>query len=376
MQSIAFLDHAATTPLDQRILSIALEKSSAPANPSSVHRHGQSARNRLESARELVSSILAVPPAQVVFTSSATESNNAVLRGWALCKPPEAAFFSSPLEHSCVRETAKTFSDVKQVTLGVSESGTIALPAGPIPPGSLLTLMRVQNETGVVQAADAVRNHPEREKFLWLCDATQGVGLVPLGHRELGWDFLSLSSHKIYGPGGVGLLAGPGVAKLPPLLTGGPQEGGHRAGTQPVALIEAFAEALRLAFHEASERRAHLEGLESEFLGALQTSAPNGWRINGSAERLPGFLNLSLQGIEGPDAVIALDVRGFSVSSGSACSTGVMEPSEALLAMYPGDAERASSGLRITFGQGNVLAQARGIAAAIAELLERGRRRS
>ncbi|MBI1290031.1 aminotransferase class V-fold PLP-dependent enzyme [bacterium] len=374
-----FLDHAATSPLDSRLLPMLTSGLAMPRNASSVHRHGQKARAALEGAREAAAEILGVSISEVVFTSGASESNNMALRGLAAEAQRHRAPFRvlrSDLEHACVRETSSWLAATGAAELNllpVLPSGQIDLSGVPSGPSQLLCLMAVQNETGVVQPLAAARDYAERHGLLWLCDATQAVGLMDMRRDQIGWDLLSCSSHKIGGPPGVGLLAGPGLSRLEPLITGGPQESERRAGTQPVALIVAFVEALRLAVAEREQRRAHLALLEESFFGQL-AGARIDWERNGEAALVvPGYINVGFPPLEGADLVIGLDARGFSVSSGAACATGVMEPSPALRAMFPNDEARTRRAIRITPGSSNEPRQLQAVASAIAELVSKAK---
>lgn len=347
-----YLDYAATTPLDERIAPLILREMAHPANASSVHQTGQRARGRLEEARTGLAALLGLPPDQVVFTSSATEANNLALRGFCEATSRPVKILTSQLEHSCIRSTAERLADrgaAELQLMAVGEDGRARLPE--TTDASLICLMAAQNETGVIQDLEGARRLAENSGALWHCDITQYFGVEPLNVPELGAGLVSFSAHKIYGPQGIGCLAGPGLKRIAPQLTGGPQEGEHRAGTQPVALIEGFVEAAKLAVAERSQRRSHLRALESLLLGRLREAGLPFFHNGGNGARLPGFLNLSFPGFTGADLVIALDARGFSVSAGSACATGVMETSPALAAMFSQDPTRAEGALRITPGK-------------------------
>lgn len=351
-----YLDQAATTAVDPRVRAVLLEALADPLNASSVHRHGQRARRLLEQAREQMGALLGVPPQEVVFTSGASESNNLAIRGLAAAAAREGRHLrvlSSPLEHACIRETVGRLAGtgtIEASSLDVTPEGKVVIPDANGPrAGDLLCMMAVQNETGVVQPLDAARDQARSAGCLWLCDAVQAFGMMDVRVPALGASFLSLSSHKIYGPPGVGLLAGPGVSHIESQITGGPQENEHRAGTQPVALIRAFVHAARLAVEERDQRRRHVQQLTQLLVARLRDSIGD-LQVNGE-DALPGFLNVSFPGVSGADLVIALDSAGFSVSSGSACATGVMETSPALEAMFPADASRAASAIRITPGK-------------------------
>ncbi len=346
-----YFDYAATTPLDERLVPLLREHLLSPLNPSSTHSAGQKARRLLEDARERFAGLLGfTSPDHVVFTSGATEAANLALRGLAQAVPQPLRIATSEIEHSCIHDTVE---DLEKLSL----ASVITLPvteAGRTVPNSdngtdLLCLMHSNNETGVLQDMEAARRFCSAENALWLCDASQSIGKVHFDAKKTGADLVVLSSHKVYGPVGAGALAGPAVARLRPQITGGPQEDEHRAGTQPVALILAFVRAVELAVEELHQRHRHLQNLESAFLRGLKKSATP-FEINGEEPRIPGFLNLSFPGIEAADAVIALDQAGVRVSPGSACSTGVVAVSPVLAAMFPDKPERASGGIRVTFG--------------------------
>lgn len=367
-----FLDHAATTPVDPRVADFYRDRLGAPLNASSIHRQGQAARARLEFARRSVADLLGLRAEEVIFTSSASESNNLVIRGLTSRRRRmrvPTIIASSPLEHSCVRECLNWMSQEQSITLRtlpVEESGRVRLDSG-VDGTHLLCLMHAQNETGIVQDVAAAAFWRKRSNGLWLCDATQTLGRMHVNVRELKADFVTGSSHKLYAPAGVGLLAGTGLAQLDPQIIGGPQEGSLRAGTQPVALIEAFAFALKLAREDAEHETAAMKALEDEFLDMLRERGVS-FRLNGNGPRLAGFLNMSVDGFSGADMVIALDTAGICVSSGSACATGVMEVSPALAAMFPDDAKRAAGAVRITPGRGVSVEDMRRAAEVVARL--------
>ncbi|MDK2973145.1 MAG: cysteine desulfurase [Candidatus Sumerlaeota bacterium] len=353
---MAYFDHAATTPLDPRVRDVMLEHAGEPLNPSSIHQPGQRARRLLDQARGQLAAAVGLGDAgQVCFTSGATEAANLALRGLATGNTGGPLHVvTSALEHSCVRETLEHLAETGRVVLHllpVGGDGRAVLDDDAIPmQAGLLCLMHANNETGVVQDVAAARALARRRGIPWLCDACQTLGKEPLVLDDLGADLVILSAHKAYGPVGIGCLAGPGLGRLVPQITGGAQEEERRAGTPSVPLARAFAAAAELAVAELGQRREHLAALEEEFLACLaRAGAPH--RLNGTAPRLPGFLNLSFPGRDAVDMVIALDQHGESASPGSACSTGVVAASPVLAAMYPDDAERAAGGVRFTFGR-------------------------
>ncbi|MDX2177423.1 MAG: aminotransferase class V-fold PLP-dependent enzyme [Candidatus Sumerlaeia bacterium] len=371
-----YLDHAATTPLAPEALEAMRAAWERPRNASSAHRAGQAARRLLEDARARLAAALDAEPSWVVFTSGASEANNLAIRGHADHEAGHgrrAAIASSPLEHSCVRETVARLAIQGRAavhTLAVSPEGRADTAAPGLERASLLCLMAVQNETGAVQDLAGARALAARLGARWLCDGAQALGKVPFSVRASGADFVSVSAHKVGGPSGIGALVGPGVTALAPQITGGPQEGGLRAGTQAVALAAGFAAAAEAAVARLAERAARMAELERIVADALDARGVP-WRRNGGEPRAPGFFNISIEGLEGADLVIALDARGFEAGSGSACSTGVMEVSPAMHAMFPRDTARAAGALRITFGAGNTPEDAHALGAALAGLAGR-----
>lgn len=375
-----YLDHAATAPLDDAVAAFLREAQGKPLNPSSVHGAGQRARRRLEAARERLAAAVGAEPEQVLFTSGASEANNLVLRGLADRhaldgrRPPRVLW--SSLEHPCIRETVRHLGAMGRIegrALPVTEGGRVDFAAAPA--GDLLTMMTVQNETGVCLELREAREWRDAHRALWHTDAAQVLGRVPFSLRETGADLVTFSSHKIGGPAGIGALAGRALQRLSPQVTGGPQEQERRAGTQPVLLAEAFALAAERAAARVQENEIWQRTLESALFGALAAAGIFPFR-NGLEPRAPGFLNLTFPGVSGPDLVIALDARGIAVSSGAACSTGVMELSEALAAMFPQDPERAAGALRITPGMKTTLDDVQALAEALVQILPRAGLRS
>ena len=366
-------DHAATAPMREECVDLMAELASLPLNASSVHGGGRRARRILEDARTELAKVLNADPEEVVFTSGATEAANIALRGMADAiarrgRPMRIA--TSMLEHPCVRETIKALAQAgraERILLPVYEVGRFWAPNEWN--FDVITLMAVHNETGMILPIEHLEAMTASGVWFF-CDATQALGRIGLDLSALGVWLAAFSSHKIGGPAGVGALVGPGVRHITPLMTGGSQEHELRPGTQPVALCAAFARAATLAAQELESYRWMMEELESLFLQKLMTAGVL-FRINGRDPRVPGLLNISVEGLDGPDLVIALDAMGYDVSSGAACSSGVMEVSPALNAMFPDDRKRAAGALRISMGRGTTAEQVEGLAAAIAEVAAR-----
>lgn len=350
----AYFDHAATTSVDPRIAEEIARLLGHPLNPSSVHQSGQRARRILEDCRRRAAAVLGIGDTQdLIFLSGATEAANLALRGPAAAAGRPLRVASSPVEHSCVRETLASLESAGNATvepLPVGEDGRVLLPDEAPAGTDALSLMAVNNETGVRQDLHKAREFCGATGSLWVCDAAQAVGKIDVNVESWGADLLIASSHKIGGPPGVGLLAGKGVGNLPAQITGGRQEGERRAGTEPVALIAGFVKALEIASEERGERCKRLKELELALLDRLREAGVE-YLLNGGDHRLPGFLNLSFPGLEAMDVVIALDQMGVHASPGSACSTGVVGVSPVLAAMYPDDPARAAGGVRISMGR-------------------------
>ncbi|MDX1971260.1 MAG: aminotransferase class V-fold PLP-dependent enzyme [Candidatus Sumerlaeia bacterium] len=349
----AYLDYAATTPMDSRVLSILSEYGRLALNPNSLHQAGQKARRHLERSREMIAELLGLGNAsEVLFTSSATESANWILRG--LKRGTETLHVSaSQLEHSCITDTLEVLEKQEQCVWqhwSSNEGGQVVIPEAHNAQADVYCLMTVNNETGIRQPLDRFREwkRENSEHSIWVADCTQSAG------KELhptDADLAFFASHKIYGPPGIACVAGKGIRKLEPMLLGGPQEDNKRAGTPPVALAIAFAEALKLMVTEKEERKAHVREMETFFLSRVFDRLGEEFvKLNGDDSlRMRGIMNLSFAGFEGTDLVIALDQRGVQVSPGAACSTGVVSVSPILKAMYPSDSARAAGGVRFCF---------------------------
>ena len=365
MERPIYLDYGATTPLDPAVdAAMRPWATTSFGNPHSPHRWGFEANAAVAVARGHVAALLGCPEAQVSFTSGATESVNWALKG-VLTAPGQTRrrIVTPATEHSCVLATAEYLASVgAEVTvLPVGSDGLVDLDEVAAAMGddvALVSAMLVNNEIGVIQPVRAIADLAHGCGALMHCDAAQGFGKLPARVDDLGVDLLSLTAHKLYGPKGIGALyRRPGIA-LTPLLHGGGQEDG-RSGTLPPALCVGLGEAARIASERMAGDLAHAERLRERLLGALDT----GYRINGSlAERWPGNLNLSFDGVDGARLLPAL--RGIAVSSGSACASAGGRASHVLAALGL-DAAAARSSLRIGWGRFTTEAE---IDAAAAEL--------
>jgi len=346
-----YFDHNATTPLDDRVLDAMLPfLTTFYGNPSSLYRHGRVAGSAIDAAREQLSALLGVQPGQIIFTSGGTEANNLALATLA----PQAGLAVSAIEHPSIIEPALHLkSQGHELTLlNVDANGLITQDAIDevirLKPG-LVSIMLANNETGVVQHIAHYADQLRAQGIKVHTDAVQALGKIPVNFNRLGTHLMSLSSHKIYGPKGCGALVFEKSVEIKPVLLGGGQEQGFRAGTENVAAIVGFGKAAELAKTELAERHAYLLKLRKLLehgLGAI----PGLTIFAEQAERLPNTVQMGIHGIDGEMLLMQLDQKNIAVSSGSACASGQREPSPVLVAMgvEPSDAKSA---IRISLGK-------------------------
>jgi cysteine desulfurase len=372
----AYLDHNATTPLDPRVREAMLPwLGERHGNPSSIHRYGQAARNAVEEAREQVAELLGGRPPEVVFTASGSEANNMVIAGLTGMTGASGGscrghLVTSAFEHPSVRQAAARAarSGVEVTAVPPAKDGVVpaaAMIAALRPDTRLACLMLAQNEVGTLQPVAAVAAACRERGIPMLCDAVQAVGKVAVGAPGLGADFVVLGAHKFGGPLGAAALWIRGGVEIEPLLVGGSQERRRRASTENVPAIVGLGAAAALARVEIGERAARLAALRDRFesgLGAIEGASVH----CRSSPRLPNTSHLTLAGIEGEALLIRLDLAGFAVSTGSACSSGAVEPSPTLLAMGMPAAEALSS-IRVSFGAGHQAADVDAFLAALAD---------
>jgi cysteine desulfurase len=334
---VIYLDHNATSPMLDEVREAVLPWLGVPANPSSAHRAGQAAAAAVEVARDQVAALVGGVPEGVVFTSGATEANHLYLRG--AFAEGTGRHVHSPLEHPCVLGASAALG-VSRSVLEVDALGRAVLDL----PGdtTVLSLMAAQHETGVVQPVADARAKTRALGAALHVDATQAAGRWDL--RGLDADATVLSSHKIGGPSGVGALVLPHGEAFPALFPGS-QERGRRGGTVATALVVGFGVAAQLALTELDARRLRWSRLRERL--AVAVRAQGGRVVGAGAEHVPNTLAAVFPGIRGEAVVQGLDLRGVCVSAGSACTSGSLEPSAALVAM--GDPEPAGI-VRISFG--------------------------
>lgn len=360
-----YLDHAATTPLDPRVVEAMLPCiAEAWGNPSSIYAEGREARKALDAARRSIAELLGARPAEIIFTSGGSEADNLALRGIALAARPRGNhIIISQIEHHAVLHTAMALEkDGFRVTyLPVDGEGFIdaqALEDAISEDTTLVSIMYANNEVGTIEPiAELVRMvKAKNPRAFFHTDAVQAAGLLDLNVDRLGVDALSLSAHKFYGPKGVGVLYLRSRTPLLPEIHGGSQEKERRAGTENVAGSVGLATALRLAYEELVERNGHCRALSERLLAGVP-GLIGGAQVTGPLDperRLANSASFCIAGVEGETILLQLDMAGISASSGSACTSGSLEPSHVLTAMGIAT-EMARSSLRLTVGNGNTM---------------------
>lgn len=360
MQNIYF-DHAATTPVHPRVLEKMLPYFSDNfGNPNSQHAFGRRAVTAVDEARDVVAACIGAKPSEVYFTSGGTESDNWAMRGAAHALAGRGRhLIISAVEHPAMLSAAKELErEGFEVTRApVDEYGTVdlsALERAIRPDTAFIGVMAANNEVGTLQPVREIAALAKARGIAFFTDAVQAAGTLKIDVKELGADMLSLSGHKFYGPKGVGVLYVRSGLRLARLVAGGHQERGMRGGTTNVPGIVGLAEALRLSQEHLSENAAYVASLRDRFVARVQREIPF-VKYNGHPERrLPGNANFSFRYIEGESLLFSLDLAGIAVSSGSACSSGSLEPSHVLLAM--GVPEGLAHGsIRFSFGRENTV---------------------
>jgi len=360
-----YLDHSATTPVDPRVLEAMLPYLTEKfGNASSVHYFGQEARGAVDRARRAVASLVGARPNEIVFTSGGTEANNLAIRG--LCEAARDQgrhLITSQIEHPSVRgacdELEKRGWEVTR--LPVYSNGIVKfedLHSALRPDTVLISVMLANNEIGTIQPIVEIGQLVREErasgrKHLWLhTDAVQAAGRIPISVEELGCDLLSLSAHKIYAPKGTGALFVKRGLRMISQIVGGHQERERRAGTEAVPNVVAFGAAADLARQELGQRTTDTRALRDKFEAAVKARIED-IVFNGDADtRLPHLSNISFRFIEGEGLLINLDLQGVAVSTGSACSSGTLEPSPVIRALGR-DEELARGSIRFSFGKDN-----------------------
>ncbi len=361
-----YLDNSATTPIDREVVEAMLPfLTDKFGNASSIHFFGQEARAAVDTARHQVAEIINARPNEIVFTSGGTEANNLAIRGLIEANEKHGKhIITSEIEHSAVKEVCQDLEKQGfEVTyLPVYEDGIVKIEdvkSAMREDTILVSIMTANNEIGTIQPVaeigKLVRTEREKGKKIWFhTDAVQAVGKIKVDVEEIGCDLLSISAHKIYAPKGVGALYVRRGVRLHAQNIGGHQERERRGGTESVAHIVAFGKACEIAKNNLSETAGHLKNLRDRFEQSIGEKISD-YVFNGNREaRLPYISNISFHSIEGEGLLINLDLQGVAVSTGSACSSGSLEPSPVIRALGRND-ETARGAIRFSFGKDNTI---------------------
>lgn len=356
-----YLDHSATTAVDPRVVEAMLPYwTEMWGNPSSIYGLGRRASAALEDARARVARVLNCQPAEIVFTSCGTESDNLALRGIALVASAHGKrhIITTPIEHHAVIHTVEALVehlDFEVTYLPVDRAGLVSpadVEAALRPDTALISVMYANNEVGTVEPIAEIGAIARRHGVPFHTDAVQAGPILPLDVQALNVDLLALSAHKFHGPKGIGLLYVRRGVRLIPTQTGGSQERGRRAGTENVPYIVGMARALELAQSEREAEWVRLTALRERLWARLSAAISEIELTGHPTQRLPGHLSLIVHGVEAQNLLIALDLIGVAASSGSACSSGAPTPSHVLTAMGYKPVE-ALGALRLTLGREN-----------------------
>ena len=378
-----YLDYSATTPVDSRVIDAMNPYFSVDfGNPSSVHRYGQVAEAAMDSARETVASVLNCKPQEIIFTSCGSESDNLAIRGAAYAMREKTGakwILASRAEHPAVTKTLLNLEKYEGFLiewLDVDEYGRITtevVSKAICEDTAIVSVMYANNEIGTINPIKEIAEICKGNNILFHTDAVQAAAYLPVDVQALDVDMMSLGAHKFYGPKGVGVLY---VRKGTPLvshLTGGGQEFSLRAGTQNVPYIVGFAEALRLANEERTQRVTQVKPLRDQIIGVVLETIPDS-RLTGHLEsRLPHHASFAFKDMDGNLLLTLLDAAGFACSSGSACKTGNPEPSEVMNAIGL-SRDWGLGSLRVTLGIRTTPADVESFLKVLPDLVQNARR--
>jgi cysteine desulfurase len=375
-----YFDHNATTPVAPEVLDRAVScLGQVYGNASSIHYFGQSAKQRLEEARRELAALIHAVPAEVVFTSGGTEADNLAVFGVTRASRRSAKhIITSAIEHPAVLASCEQLEreGVAVTRLPVSAGGVVdpeSVRRALRPETVLISIMHANNELGTVQPIAGIARIAREAGVPLHSDGVQALSKIPVDVDALGVDLYSVSAHKIYAPKGVGALYVRPGTRLQPLAFGGHHERDRRPGTENVPGIAAFGAAAELAGRTLAEESERLAGLRDRLEKAVLDRIPRA-AVNGSlSNRTPNTSNIRFDGIDGEALVIALDLRGFAVSTGAACSSGAITPSHVLTAIGL-SADQARASMRFSLGRSNTAEQVDALVDALAAAVEHLRR--
>jgi len=353
-----YLDHAATTPVDPEVAeAMARVYRDTAGNPSSVYAEGRAARALVDGARDQVAAAIGASAGEIVFTSGGTEADNLALRGVLKATRGERdGLVTSAIEHHAILDTAHDLAEhahVRVTVVPVDREGRVSPRgiAGAIDERTgIVSVMHANNEIGTVQPIAEIGAICRERGVPFHSDAVQSVGALDLDVRKIPVDLLSLNAHKFYGPKGVGALYVRKGTRIATVQTGGGQEKGRRTGTENVAGVVALGLAMRIASQRRATESARQAALRDRIIDVVLARVPDAVLTGHRTERLPNNASFVFPGTDGSQLVVALDLEGFAVSSGSACTSGDTEPSNVILALGI-DHETAKGSLRVTVGR-------------------------
>ncbi len=364
-QQAIYLDHSASTPVDPRVVEAMLPYfTESYGNASGLHRQARASARALDGARRDVADLLGCKPREVVFTSCGSESDNLAIRGaaWAAKLAGKGHhLITSPIEHHAVSHTIDQLCEkfgFEQTVVPVDEYGLVSpddVAHAIRPDTALISIIYANNEVGSIEPLPEIGAIARERGVPFHTDAVQGGGYLDLNADRLKVDMLSLSGHKFYAPKGVGVLYARQGTRLLPQQTGGGHEGDRRAGTENVPYIVGIATALRLAQEERESENARLAWLRDRLVQGVLAAIPDAQPTGHPERRLPGHASFVIPGVEADGLLMHLDMAGVCAASGSACTTGMPEPSEVLLAMGV-EYTLALGALRLTLGRSNTQA--------------------
>ena len=382
MERRVYLDHAATTPVDPEVAeAMARVLREVPGNPSSIYAEGRRARALVDTAREEVAAAMGADPSEIVFTSGGTEADNLAIRGVLKAHRPDPDasgphLVISSIEHHAVLDTAEDLerhADVRVAIVGVDGTGRVDPRdvADAIGEATrLISIMHGNNEIGTLQPIDEIGRVARERGVTFHTDAVQTVGILPFDVRTLPVDLVSVNAHKFYGPKGVGALYVRKGTRIATMQTGGGQEKGRRTGTENVAGIVGLGSAMRIATQRRDREAEKQRRLRDRILEGVRARVPAAVLTGHPTERLPNNASFCFPGTQGEALIVALDLEGFSVSSGSACTSGKTEPSHVLLAIGL-EREVAQGSLRVTVGRDTTESDVDAFLAALPPIVER-----
>ncbi|QEV92319.1 cysteine desulfurase [Bacillus velezensis] len=373
-----YLDHAATSPMDERVLEeMKPHFFGSFGNPSSIHSFGRESRKWVDEARADIAREISAKEQEIIFTSGGTEADNLAIFGTAAARKNEGKhIITTAIEHHAVLHACEKLEED-----GFEVTYLIPGPSGRISANQvkealrddtiLVTVMYGNNEVGTIQPIDEIGELLSGHQAYFHTDAVQAFGYMPIDVKKSGIDMLSVSGHKLNGPKGTGFLYVNQEVKLSPILLGGEQERKRRAGTENVPGIAGLKEAVVLSNREREEKTAKYKEFKNIIMSTLEKSGVTA-EVNGDAEKcLPHILNLYFPGVPVEALLVNLDMEGVAVSSGSACTAGSVLPSHVLTAMFGSESGRLTSSIRLSFGLGNTPEQIETAAEKLAAVVKR-----